>query len=103
MIHSQQLLLSPLRPKRPLPPHPQPKPLSFPSRESRMMIQRISHPQPLLFLDVEFPHPQEEAVKSLIRVPPILFYGLSYDGYGDVCRVGEKFFCKNAIYIWHIL
>lgn len=91
MIHSQQLLLSPLRPKRPLPPHPHPQPLSFPSRESRMMIQRISHPQ-LLFLDVVLPHPQEEAVKSLIRVPPILFYGLSYDVYGDVCRVGEKIF-----------
>lgn len=91
MIHSQQLLLSPLRPKRPLPPQPHPQPLSFPSRESRMMIQRISHPQ-LLFLDVVLPHPQEEAVKSLIRVPPILFYGLSYDVYGDVCRVGEKIF-----------
>lgn len=101
MINSQQLLLSPpLRPKRPWPPHPQPKPLSFPSRESRMMIQRISHPQ-LLFLDVELLHPQEEAVKSLIRVPPILFYGLSYDGFGDVCRIDVKKFvfgisCKNA-------
>lgn len=94
MIQSQQLLSPPPNPK----PHPQPLPPNNPlplppHRESRMMIQRISHPHPLLFL-AALPHPQEDAVKSLIRVPPKLFYALSYDGQADVCRIDVNFYDK---------
>lgn len=89
MIQLQQLL-SPPNKLIPLLPHPQPfppnKPLPLPPhRESRMMIQMISHPHPLLFL-AELLHPQEDAVKSLMKVPPKLFYGLSYEAGADVCR-----------------
>lgn len=92
-MSQSQLLLSPLNKLMPLPPHPQPHPLLPPNklvpfpphRESRMMIQIMSHPHPLLFLAV-LPHPQEDAVKSLMRVPPKLFYGLSYDERSDVFR-----------------
>ncbi len=48
-----------------------------------MMIQMKSHPHPLFL--VVLLHPQEEAVKSLIRVPPILFYAISYELPGNVC------------------
>lgn len=101
MSHSQ-LLLSPPNKLVPLPQpllHPQPFPplnklMPLPlNRESRMMIQIISHPQPLLFL-AELPHPQEDAVKSLMRVPPKLFYGLSYDESVDVCRIALNFLKK---------
>lgn len=86
MIHSQQLPLpSPPKPK-PFPQPQLPKPFPFPHKESRMMIQRKSHPHPLLFLAAVLLQPQEEAVKSLIRVPPILFYALSYEDGGNVCR-----------------
>ena len=89
MIQSQQLLSPLLNNPMPLP-HPQPllnKPLPLPPhRESRMMIQIMLHPHPLLFLAALL-HPQEDAVKSLMRVPPKLFYGLSYDERVNVCRL----------------
>lgn len=101
-MSQSQLLLSPLNKLMPLPPHPHPQPLLPPNkpvpfpphRESRMMIQIMSHPHPLLFLAV-LPHPQEDAVKSLMRVPPKLFYGLSYDAGADVCRFDIFFFAKS--------
>lgn len=64
-----------LFPPKKLPPNPQPHPslLSPPlQQESRIRIQRIElHPQPDLLL---LPHPQFVAVKSLIVLPPKLFY-----------------------------
>lgn len=62
-------------PKKPPPnPHPQPSLLSPPLQQlSRIRIQRIElHPQPpdLLLL----PQPQFVAVKSLIVLPPKIFY-----------------------------
>ncbi len=59
-------------PKRP-PPNPQPSLLSPPlQQQSRIRIQRIElHPQPDLLL---LPQPQFVAVKSLIVLPPKIFY-----------------------------
>ena len=111
MMIQSQLLLSPLNKPMPLPPHPHPQPLlplnkllPLPlNRESRMMIQMMLHPHPqsLLFLATLL-HPQEDAVKSLMRVPPKLFYGLSYDIRSDVCRF-PIFFCKKYFLVLHVV
>lgn len=62
-----------LPPLKRLPPNPQPSLLSPPLQQlSRIRIQRIElHPLPDLPL---LPHPQFVAVKSLIVLPPKLFY-----------------------------
>ena len=69
LSHPQPELLPPKR----LPPNPQPSLLSPPLQQlSRIRIQRIElHPQPDLEL---VPQPQFVAVKSLIVLPPKLFY-----------------------------
>ncbi len=60
--------LPPKRPPNPLPPHP-------PQQESKRIIQMMElHPHPLFALLT--PHPQPVAVKSLMLLPPKIYFVL---------------------------